>query len=37
VSAIGEGVSKMLKYHLRYARYALSALSSVGFAVCKNT
>jgi len=27
----------MLKSHLRYARYALSALSAVGFAACKST
>jgi hypothetical protein len=27
----------MLKSHLRYARYALSALSAVGFAAVANT
>jgi len=27
----------MLKAHLRYVRYAVSALSAVGFAACKST
>lgn len=32
-----EGGARMLKTHLRYVRYALTALSAVGFAACKST
>jgi hypothetical protein len=32
-----EEVNLMVKYNLRYARYALSALSAVGFVACKST